>query len=110
MINQAHTELAARVCREVAELPDRNSPEDWPEAMLVTHDELRAIVLAALRASSPAEPAPQFDHAALYRAMHLASMLAGSVGMSNVAESQGHSNDLRAHLSQFIVTKESSNG
>lgn len=45
--------IANQVCREVAELPDRNSPEDWPEAMLVTHDELRAIVRAAL--STPTE-------------------------------------------------------
>ena len=28
----------------VAELPDRNSPKDWPEAMLVTGDELRRII------------------------------------------------------------------
>jgi hypothetical protein len=32
------------VIRDVAELPDRNSPEDWPEAMLVTSNELRAII------------------------------------------------------------------
>ena len=48
MTTKSHTELAAQICQEVAELPDRNSHEDWPEAMLVTHDELRAIVLAAL--------------------------------------------------------------
>lgn len=33
-----------RVVRRVAELPDRSSPEDWPEAMLVTADELARIV------------------------------------------------------------------
>jgi len=32
------------VIRRVAELPDRTSPEDWPEAMLVTADELAAIL------------------------------------------------------------------
>jgi hypothetical protein len=41
--------LADLICRDVAELPDRNSPADWPEAMLVTRDELRSIVLAALQ-------------------------------------------------------------
>lgn len=46
-----HTELAALVCREVAELTDRNSPVDWPDAMLVTHEELRAIVIAALEST-----------------------------------------------------------
>lgn len=44
---------AERICRDVAELPDRNSPKDWPEAMLVTHDELRAIVLDALGVALP---------------------------------------------------------
>ena len=47
-------ELAAVICKSVAELPDRNSPEGWPDAMLVTHDELATIVTAALAA--PAQP------------------------------------------------------
>lgn len=32
---------------DVAELPDRDSPEDQPEMMLVSADELRAILAAA---------------------------------------------------------------
>ncbi|MFZ5713077.1 MAG: hypothetical protein ACOY3N_09575 [Bradyrhizobium sp.] len=32
--------LAAEICRAVAELPDRTSPEDRPDMMLVTADEL----------------------------------------------------------------------
>ena len=40
------------VLREVAELPDRNSPDGWPEAMLVTGAELRQIIVA----HAPAEP------------------------------------------------------
>ena len=32
------------IIRHVAELPDRSSPEDWPEAMLVTENELRKII------------------------------------------------------------------
>lgn len=48
-VHAAYSEdVAARVCRDVAELPDRSSPEDWPEAMLVTAGELRRIVVAAL--------------------------------------------------------------
>lgn len=42
------TVLADRVVQMVAELPDRTSPEDWPEAMLVTADELRDVLVAAL--------------------------------------------------------------
>ena len=42
-------EMARAVCRTVAELPDRNSPTDWPEAMLVTHDELNSIVIEKSR-------------------------------------------------------------
>lgn len=41
------------VLREVAELPDRTSPEDEPDMMLVTADELRSILLAA----TPTPPA-----------------------------------------------------
>lgn len=66
----------ASVCRAVAELPDRNSPADWPEAMLVTHDELadavRTAIAAALgRASQPTQAAvrvPQIDYDALIAA------------------------------------------
>jgi len=30
--------------RRVAELPDRTSPDDWPEAMLITGNELRNVL------------------------------------------------------------------
>jgi hypothetical protein len=36
--------LADLVIRDVQELPDRTSPDDWPEAMLVTAAELRDII------------------------------------------------------------------
>lgn len=39
-----------RIIGAVAELPDRTSPDDWPDAMLVTADELRAIVTAEIEA------------------------------------------------------------
>lgn len=39
-----------RIVGAVAELPDRTSPDDWPDAMLVTADELRAIVTAEIEA------------------------------------------------------------
>lgn len=32
------------IVRDVAELPDRTSPEEWPEAMIVTDEELRDIL------------------------------------------------------------------
>lgn len=41
-------ERAWDLVRDVAELPDRSSPEDWPEAMLVTGDELHRLVVAAI--------------------------------------------------------------
>jgi len=34
------------IIRDVAELPDRSSPEDDPDAMIVTADELKAILLS----------------------------------------------------------------
>lgn len=40
--------LADEIVRAVSELPDRSSPEDWPEAMIVTDAELRRIVMEKL--------------------------------------------------------------
>lgn len=58
--------VATIVCRSVAELPDRDSPEGWAEAMLVTHEELHSIVFEAVNAAQAApQPAPIFgdeDH------------------------------------------------
>lgn len=36
--------LVADIIRDVVELPDRDSPDDWPDAMLVTSEELGLIV------------------------------------------------------------------
>lgn len=65
---ETSAEKATAICLAVAELPDRSSPADWPEAMLVTHDELRAIVLdqlaSPLRADAPvAEPVAPYAYA-----------------------------------------------
>ena len=49
--------IADRICLDVAELPDRTSPDDWPDAMLVESDELRAIVFMAIREESEREKA-----------------------------------------------------
>lgn len=51
--------IATSACQRVAELPDRASPADWPESMLVTGDELHMIVREAVieAQSAPAHPA-----------------------------------------------------
>lgn len=54
--------IADRICNEVAELGDRNSPEDWPEAMLVTHAELHAIVVDALADQPTGATENRIDH------------------------------------------------
>lgn len=41
------------IIQAVAELPDRTSPEDWPEAMLVTAEELRTILQSRVPVSTP---------------------------------------------------------
>lgn len=48
-------DLIERIVKRVAELPDRSSPDDWPEAMLVTAHELDFILRDELRSelSSP---------------------------------------------------------
>lgn len=45
--------FAARVAKRVAELSGRSSPDDWPEAMLVTADELIFIISSELRETPP---------------------------------------------------------
>lgn len=62
--------IATAACRQVAELPERSSPEDWPEAMLVTQEELHSIVFDAVVATQAAPtPSAQGDalDAARYR-------------------------------------------
>lgn len=49
-------DIAANVCRRVAELPDRNSPEDWPEAMLVTGQELIDVVMCEITQAMETAP------------------------------------------------------
>lgn len=50
-------DIAIGISKDVAELPDRSSPDNWPDAMLVTHDELRMICSRAI--SSALEAAYQ---------------------------------------------------
>ena len=42
--SQGIAEKIALIIRDVAELPDRTSPEDWPEALIVTSGELEEIL------------------------------------------------------------------
>ena len=47
--------IATAVCLDVCELPDRTSPDDWPEACLVTSEELHVIVSERIRAALTGE-------------------------------------------------------
>jgi hypothetical protein len=42
--------IVQEVLHDVVNLPDRTSPDDWPEAMLVTEKELKQILMEALLA------------------------------------------------------------
>lgn len=46
------SEKIALIIRDVAELPDRTSPEDWPDALIVTGDELEEILIQHLSEKS----------------------------------------------------------
>jgi hypothetical protein len=53
-------QLIERIVTEIAELPDRTSPDDWPEAMLVTGEELTTILRHHLAdAGAPTRHAPE---------------------------------------------------
>lgn len=51
-----HDRIATSICQTVAEIPDRSSPDDQPDMMLVTADELITIVLCALENEAEIEP------------------------------------------------------
>lgn len=54
-VRRARLESALdRICVSIAELPDRTSPEDWPDAMLVTASELKTIIRETLLEDEPA--------------------------------------------------------
>lgn len=46
-------DLISRIIKRIAELPDRTSPDDWPEAMLVTSGELDLILREELDEPTP---------------------------------------------------------
>ncbi len=52
----SRAEFIKRVLLSVAEIPDRDSPEDHPEMMLVTGDELKGILLSAFEREDEAAP------------------------------------------------------
>jgi hypothetical protein len=49
MTEQEIDSLINIVIQDVAELPDRTSPEYWPDAMIVTGDELEEILTNRLK-------------------------------------------------------------
>lgn len=52
-------EITNLIVRDIEELPDRTSPDDWPEALIVTNSELREIVSEHIRAALRESAAPQ---------------------------------------------------
>ncbi len=81
MNEEAKVNIARAICREVAELPDRNSPDNWPDAMLVTAPELEVIVIAALAA----EPHTATEEAVRKAIQHSANLL-GSTARAGFAQ------------------------
>ncbi|HEX3863554.1 MAG TPA: hypothetical protein VHY35_17865 [Stellaceae bacterium] len=47
--------LADALVIDVCELPDRTSPEDWPEMLLITPDELYTMALAVIKDGAATE-------------------------------------------------------
>lgn len=56
-VQQEAAAIADAVVRMVGEMDDRTSPEDWPEAMLVTGPELHAFILLAFERAALTPPA-----------------------------------------------------
>lgn len=76
--------------QNVCELPDRTSPEDEPEAMVATAEELESCAMAAIEAASEDEsPATDTDEAGALRAF-------------DRAKQKGHSHDLESYCAGYI--------
>lgn len=94
--------FARCIVLRVAELPDRTSPEDWPEAMLVTADELTEIVESELvenireGAARPADPGMR---EALRIAEEVAAQQERDYGAANTGGADAVVEALRAALS-----------
>jgi hypothetical protein len=107
-----HSELADNVAemvaRDVAELGDRTSPDDWPEAMLVTADELTIIVQNAVgncsRLSSLRQPPSDAMAAENERLRTALCIIAGSANdTATIRKAQtalGHDDFTTAALTQ----------
>ena len=79
------SEAADWLVREVCELPDRSSPDDQPEMLLVTCTELHWIAMEAFGRLSPAQPpnAPSIgDGEGAYDGRAINAVLTLVVGMS----------------------------
>lgn len=61
-MSSATNKFITDVCRDVAELPDRTSPADNPDMMLVTADELEQILRKRLTLAGLEALAEQTEH------------------------------------------------
>jgi len=67
------------IIQQVAELPNRTSPDDWPEAMLVTADELQCILETALRDLASALQQTQAENLELKQRIQNGERVLGSL-------------------------------
>lgn len=90
---------------EVLDAPGCERIKDFYSVGPVQRAAVESFAAALLSSDAPAggEAVPVFDFTALEKAMTLASLLAGSVGMNDVSGSAGYKNDLRDHLSRYVV-------
>lgn len=98
------TRLADKIVRDVAELPDRDSPEDWPEAMIVTGEELHMIITEAfseLRALARTDHVEKVTREAMDAAAYKA--YSGHLMALGHVEVRPHKQALRAAISAAIA-------
>ncbi|MFA9283732.1 hypothetical protein ACCQ08_03035, partial [Comamonas sp. SY3] len=88
--------MADQICQRVAELPDRDSPADWPEAMLVTPDELRNIILDAINDAAQAVEAQAAPAAVAVTDAQIDAILDEPAGMIFYVSDQRHKQHLFA--------------
>ena len=98
--------IADRIVLAVCEIPDRNSPDDQPEMMLVTPEELRSIVCAALEPNDTADSAvPDGREGMPLRAIVENDQLSIAIGVLTLAFAFENSEENNPYDEDFCDTK-----
>lgn len=100
---------AAPICPpRIIALLQEVADDEWQDKDGVPLDEDARTALALIASTQQAEPPRRLSpYDAVAEAMRLASLMGGSIGMSDVEKTRAYESRLRSHLIEFIYPLES---